>query len=348
MKKKQGKFLRFKRIIAINISCILLLFSGNISAEKSSAKKADSIELSKSSLTVQVDKTKAVKTSGSFSEITICVKDPEIAEAVVSGKRIVVRGKKVGITKIKVKGYDRKKLVAKGKIKVRVEEKQRVIVEDEYALTSIHSGEATFYDPGESCGAACLDDFSSDYFTAAMNTEDYLNGLAGAYIEVTDKDGDVVNVLITDRLPGGVKGDIDLSEKAFESIEPMETGRMDITWRIIALPTDEPVSFMWKPTRSQYWAQVQVRNHRYPILSLEYYDTEKGEFVPLNREEYNYFTAPDGMGGTGPFIFRITDIYGQEIIEENVKMKSNEKPFTGSSNFPVIAPDTEPKSRLRQ
>ena len=30
-----------------------------------------------------------------------------------------------------------------------------------------------------------------------------MNGLAGAFLEVTDKDGDVINVLVTDLLPAG-------------------------------------------------------------------------------------------------------------------------------------------------
>ncbi len=139
----------------------------------------------------------------------------------------------------------------------------------EYSIDSVHSGEGTYYDR-ETPGAANLDEYEDIYFTAAMNTYDYMNNLAGAYIEITDHNGDKINVLITDRLPEGAKGDIDLLRPAFAEIEPLVTGRMNITWKIIPLPTDDPVSFVWKPESTQWWAQIQVRNHRYPVAKLEY------------------------------------------------------------------------------
>jgi expansin (peptidoglycan-binding protein) len=161
-----------------------------------------------------------------------------------------------------------------------------------------------------------------------------MNGLAGAYIEITDKDGDKINVLITDRLPKGKKGDIDLSRKAFNEIEPEVTGRMNITWKIVPFPTTEPVSFLWKPTSTQYWAEVQVRNGRYPIKKLECFDPSTNKYVELERQEYNYFTAANGLGSAGPYKFRITDFYGHVIIEENVAINTNETPVKGTQNFP--------------
>ena len=281
-------------------------------------------------------------------------------------KKITIKGKKVGNCKISVKGYNKKgKLVAKGKIKIIVKKagtSNKTKTDDnnntdnsnvggksselegekpssdtssfdagEYSIDKVHKGEATFYDR-ESTGAANLDDYESIYYTAAMNNEDYMNGLAGAYIEVTDKDGDVVNALITDRLPEGKKGDIDLSRSAFKSIEPEVTGRMDITWKIIPLPTDDPIGFLWKNTSSQYWAEVQVRNGRYPIKSVEYYDSSSKSYVALERKEYNYFAAPSGMG-SGPYKFKITDFYGHIIIEDNIAINNNNEVVWGSKNF---------------
>ena len=200
----------------------------------------------------------------------------------------------------------------------------------EYSINNTHTGEGTFYDR-TSTGAANLDDYESIYYTAAMNTADYMNNLAGAYIEITDKDGDKINVLITDRLPEGAKGDIDLTRTSFSQIEALVTGRMNITWKIIPLPTNDPVSFVWKPTSSQYWAEVQVRNHRYPIKTVEYKNAS-GNYVALERQEYNYFTAPSGMG-KGPFTFRITDIYGHQIVETGIAMNSTGTPVAGQHNF---------------
>ncbi|MCR4717709.1 MAG: hypothetical protein K5656_11085 [Lachnospiraceae bacterium] len=211
----------------------------------------------------------------------------------------------------------------------------------EYSLSSKHTGDGTFYDR-ESTGACNLDDYESVYYTVAMNDTDFkMNGsdysqtLAGAYIEITDKDGDVVKAMVTDRLPEGKKGDVDMTRKTFKTIEPEVTGRMNITWKIIALPTDEPISYLFKPTSSQWWAEIQVRNHRYPIKSLEYLDKTTNKYVALEKQEYNYFTAPNGMG-EGPYTFRVTDIYGRQLIDKNIAINQTSTPVTGKANFSVI------------
>lgn len=201
----------------------------------------------------------------------------------------------------------------------------------EYSISNVHTGKGTFYDR-ESGGAANLDFMEDSYYTAAMNNEDYMNGLAGAYIEITDKDGDKINVVITDRLPEGKKGDIDLTRKAFLAIEPEVTGKMDITWKIIPLPTTEPISYVFKSTSTQSWAEVQVRNGRYPIKKLEYKNAA-GQYVELQRQEYNYFTAPSGMG-EGPYTFRVTDFYGHVLEDTGIAINQTETPVSGKANFP--------------
>lgn len=201
----------------------------------------------------------------------------------------------------------------------------------EYSISNVHTGKGTFYDR-ESGGAANLDFMEGSYYTAAMNNEDYMNGLAGAYIEITDKDGDKINVVITDRLPEGKKGDIDLTRKAFLAIEPEVTGKMDITWKIIPLPTTEPISYVFKSTSTQFWAEVQVRNGRYPIKKLEYKNAA-GQYVELQRQEYNYFTAPSGMG-EGPYTFRVTDFYGHVLEDTGIAINQTETPVSGKANFP--------------
>lgn len=202
----------------------------------------------------------------------------------------------------------------------------------EYSLDRIHTGKGTYYDR-KSVGAANIDYMEDTYYTAAMNHEDYMNGLAGAYIEITDKDGDKINVVITDRLPEGKKGDIDLTTKTFQQIEPLVTRRMDITWKIVPLPTMEPIQYVFKNESSQYWAEVQVRNHRYPIKKLEYFDTVTNAYVELPRQEYNYFTAAAGMG-TGPFTFRVTDFYGHVLVDTGISMNTTGTPVNGAANFP--------------
>lgn len=188
----------------------------------------------------------------------------------------------------------------------------------------IHSGYATFYGGGYEGGCAMLDPISKeDYWITAMNIVDYNNAqLAGAYLEVTGELG-TIHVLVTDLLPEGQKGDLDLYVDAFPLIAPAEKGKVPVTWKIIPLDSAEnaPVSYKYKEGSSAFWCGVQVRNHRYPIAKLEYLDAS-GNFVELPRRHYNYFES-DSMGA-GPFTFRITDIYGSVIVDENIPLTPDE------------------------
>ena len=189
---------------------------------------------------------------------------------------------------------------------------------------TIHTGEATFYGGGYEGGCAMLDPVSTDYWITAMNLPDYhCAELAGAYLEVTGELGSI-HVLVTDLLPEGKKGDLDLYTDAFPLIAPAEKGRVPVTWKIIPLDSAEkaPVSYKYKDGSTAFWCAVQVRNHRYPIETLEYLNSD-GEFVALPRRNYNYFEAQSGLG-EGPFTFRITDIYGQVVIDEDIPFTPDE------------------------
>ncbi len=201
---------------------------------------------------------------------------------------------------------------------------------------TVHTGEGTFYGGGYEGGCAMLDPISKeDYWIVAMNLEDYNNAqLAGAYIEVTGELG-TINMLVTDLLPEGKKGDLDLYVDAFPLIAPAEKGRVPVSWRIIPLDSAEnaPVQYKYKEGTTEYWCGIQIRNHRYPITRLEYLD-ENGEFVEIPRQQYNYFESMDM--GAGPFTFRITDIYGQVIIDENIPLVTDDTVIIeGNVQFPL-------------
>lgn len=199
---------------------------------------------------------------------------------------------------------------------------------------TVHTGEGTFYGGGYTGGHAMLDPVSHDYWIVAMNHSDYNEAqLAGAYLEVTGELG-TINMLVTDELPEGKKGDLDLFTDAFPLIAPVEKGRVPVSWKIVPLDSAEnaPVSYKYKIGSTEFWLGVQVRNHRYPITKLEYLD-ENGEFVEIPRRPYNYFESRDM--GKGPFTFRITDIYGQVIIDKDIPFSyDDEEIIEGHVQFP--------------
>ena len=60
---------------------------------------------------------------------------------------------------------------------------------------------------------------------------------------------------------------------------------------------------------------------------------ENGQFQEIQRRHYNYFES-DKMGA-GPFTFRITDIYGQVIIDEGIPLSTDDTEIIqGHVQFP--------------
>lgn len=221
--------------------------------------------------------------------------------------------------------------IVKGKMNTQYPIDESAILEPK---GTIHYGEGTFYGGGYEGGCAMLDPISKDdYWIVAMNLEDYNDAqLAGAYIQVTGELG-TINMFVSDLLPEGKKGDLDLYTDAFPLIAPVEKGRVPVSWKIIPLDSAEnaPVSFKFKEGSTAYWCGVQVRNHRYPITKLEYLNAE-GEFIEINRRPYNYFESMEM--GAGPFTFRITDIYGQVIVEKDIPLVLDEI-IDGENQFPL-------------
>lgn len=198
---------------------------------------------------------------------------------------------------------------------------------------TVHTGDGTFYGGGYEGGCAMLDPVSRDYWIVAMNLEDYADArLAGAYLEVTGELG-TINMLVTDLLPEGKKGDLDLYTDAFPLIAPVEKGRVPVSWKIVPLDIADKVnvSYRFKEGSSEFWAGVQLLDHRYPIAKLEYLNSE-GEFTEIKRRPYNYFESRDL--GPGPFTFRATDIYGQVIVDRDIPLVLDKK-IEGKSQFPV-------------
>lgn len=198
---------------------------------------------------------------------------------------------------------------------------------------TVHTGEGTFYGGGYEGGHAMLDPVSRDYWIVAMNHSDYNSAqLAGAYLEVTGELG-TINMLVTDELPEGKKGDLDLYTDAFPLIAPVEKGRVPVSWKIVPLDSaeDAPICFKYKEGTTEFWCGVQVRNHRYPITKLEL--LKDGEWVEIPRRPYNYFESREM--GAGPFTFRITDIYGQVIIDRDIPLSEDDTEIIqGHVQFP--------------
>lgn len=178
----------------------------------------------------------------------------------------------------------------------------------------VHSGEGTYYNAnGE--GNCLFPASPNNMMVAAMNQVDYANSaICGAYIRVQGPDGSV-DVRIVDRCPECPQGDVDLSMEAFAQIAELHLGRVPITWQLLSYPVDGPIVYHFKDGSNQWWTAVQIRNHRNPIATVEYLDG--GNWVNVDRVEWNYFVEPSGMG-PGPYTFRVTDSLGNVLIDSGI------------------------------
>lgn len=193
----------------------------------------------------------------------------------------------------------------------------------------IHEGVATYY-YATGDGACLFGPSPNDLMVAAIDTA-YYDGanLCGAYLHVIGPQGDVT-VRIVDWCPDCSLSHVDLSQEAFAEIAPLPLGIVNITWQIVSPDLPGPIAYHFKDGSNQWWTAVQIRNHRNPIAKLEYYNGSQWLNVP--RMDWNYFVEASGMG-LGPYTFRVTDMYGNVLVDSGIPHAENGT-VNGAAQFP--------------
>lgn len=198
------------------------------------------------------------------------------------------------------------------------------------AANPIHQGIATYY-AANGDGSCEFGPSPQDLMVAAMDAEEYNNAaFCGAYVNVTGPNGSQV-VRIVDLCPECKAGHLDLSLEAFARIGDPVEGIIPITWRIISPNLSGPVAYHFMDGSNQWWTAVQVRNHRNPVAKLEYLSANN-QWVSVPRTTYNYFVQDPGIG-SGPYSFRITDLYGNVLVDHNIPLVPNGT-LNGAAQFP--------------
>ncbi|WP_145149924.1 expansin EXLX1 family cellulose-binding protein [Paenibacillus xylanexedens] len=192
------------------------------------------------------------------------------------------------------------------------------------AWNDTYQGYATYTGSGYSGGAVLLDPIPADMKITALNPFQLnYNGvkaaLAGAYLEVQGPKGKTT-VYVTDLYPEGASGALDLSPNAFNLIGDPKAGKINISWKVVKAPIQGNVSYRIKEGSSQWWAAIQVRNHKYPVLKFEVKQKD-GTWLNLEKQDYNHFL---GTGlGKEKLNIRITDIRGQ-VLNDTIPALPND------------------------
>lgn len=197
----------------------------------------------------------------------------------------------------------------------------------------LHTGTATYYDFADGSGNCCFPSTPHDLMVGAMNHTDYDNSYACGSCVAIDGPDSSIEIRIVDQCPECGPGHIDLSPLAFSRIAPLEDGRVPVTWSVIPCPVQGPLIYQFKEGSNPWWIAIQIRNHRYPVLTFEYQDPE-GTFTELQRTSYNYFLKKDGLGA-GPFIFRVTDIFGHQLTDTITAPDLDSVEVVGGAQFPL-------------
>jgi expansin (peptidoglycan-binding protein) len=209
-------------------------------------------------------------------------------------------------------------------------------------------GRITYYEQSGN-GACDIPQNEWPEYTAALDENHFLGGMAcGATVRITNRDKAIV-VMIVDLCPVAgneqwCSGDLthfDLGgEAAFGQLEPPLSGVKEVEFQWLPAPVgDTPVKLRFKDGINPWWVAIEVLNHRYPIARLEIKNPQTGSWLTGDRTQpgmWNYFQFDfTGNGLQAPFDIRITDQYGQ-IILESAPVVQEKYQWTGKNQFPLL------------
>ena len=182
------------------------------------------------------------------------------------------------------------------------------------------SGIATYYN-ATGAGACGFDPTPDDLMVVSMNAVDYgTSEWCGACLEVEGPTGKTITVRVVDECPECPKGNIDLSPQAFAQLQLLEVGGVAVKWHEVACNVTGPIAYHFKDGSNWTRAAIQIRNHRYPIATVEAKDAS-GTYKNIPRVVHNYFVSTSL--GYGPFSLRVTDVHGHQVADDGIQLGDN-------------------------
>jgi expansin (peptidoglycan-binding protein) len=178
-----------------------------------------------------------------------------------------------------------------------------------------------------------------------MNEADYRNAAACGTCVRVDYQGKTLDLQIVDECP--YKGNeqwcgpgghhLDMSPAAFSFFAPQSQGVLaSLTWTYVPCAVTGHLEYTFKAESSVYWAEVLVTNYPYEITNVEVQEAG-GAYASLVRQTYNEWQAMSGLGGPGPYTFRVTDIHGNQVVDTGIPLSPGATVEGSSPNFPVCA-----------
>jgi len=209
-------------------------------------------------------------------------------------------------------------------------------------------GRITYYDASSGIVACDIPTSEWPQHTAALSELHFDGGLScGAYVRLKNGEN-TIDAMIVDLCPKAgneqwCSGDLPHFDiggtDSFSELESVLTGVKELEYHWIPGPVgDTPVKLRFLNGVNQYWVAIHVINHRYPVVKIEI-QKEGGNWVTGNTglPGLNGFFQFDftGQGLELPYTIRITDQYGQVIVEQGQEIRG-EAMWTGVNQFPLL------------
>ena len=186
------------------------------------------------------------------------------------------------------------------------------------------------YEDGGSCGFV-----PPKLYGAAPNEKFYNNGeKCGICYELIGPNG-ILYFMVDSYCP--VKGNekscsgdmfhFDLHRNAFLTIADRETGRLNVTFRMVACNHEGNIIIKTKKEVSEYYYEFVVINHKIGLKKV-YYSFDKKDWVGLERQgDYNHWRI-DRISQL-PFYLQFESISGEKIMTQINEIKKDFKHDTG-------------------
>jgi hypothetical protein len=151
-----------------------------------------------------------------------------------------------------------------------------------------------------------------------------------------------IDALVAARCPDGSESwcrsesdDVSLDTAAFEILGGTQDEPLETDWYYIPCEGGdyETVTYRFEGGANPFWFALQIRNHRNPVAAVEI--QQESGWVSAARQDYNYWVIEQGCG-EGPFTVKVTDIFGNELIDDGIPLTVNQD-IDGAAQFPACA-----------
>jgi expansin len=195
------------------------------------------------------------------------------------------------------------------------------------SATTTTEGQAYYYNPGGGEGSCSFGPLPAGGLYVSLAPPQYANGAScGGYLEVSGPAGKV-QAEIVDQCPGCTDGGLDMSQAAFARVASPAAGTADVSYRLVRDPRPTgPLAVRFAQSASGGWLALQVIGNGNPVSSVAVApDLPAGAAGPgrwqrLTLDSDDYWAAPAGAG-LGPFLVRITDIFGHRVTLPGIKLR---------------------------